>query len=999
MRNMNARILASLLWLKARYEFLTNRPLGRVWILFFVIGIGVFFTLQPAQACDWTDIGCHIRSAILMIAGIIASFLAELIAIVLEYMIPVMLYNSFSTSPVVTAGWALVRDTVNMFFVIVLIVIAFGTIFGHSKFKWQQQVPKLLIFAVVINFSKTLAGIMIDFGQVIMLTFANALREIAAGNIIELFGLNKVNSFGAGVQGKPAADWDLVMASLAAVFILAWVLVIMILLFAILLYRIVALWILIVLAPLAWFAGGAKDILQSNAYADWWAQFKCLVAIGPVVTFFLWLALSVAGAGAAAEGFDSGAVNLGNSANFFTEIFELQHFMSMVIGSAMIMAGLQTAQQICSVMSGTFLGKQLGKAAAFGPGAMQFAKGAGLKTTAWGARKVGAGARAAGRAGLRGTGILARSTTGKKIGLDKLTTEGRAERARARAASAGTGVLGRWRARRNLELAGKLEGRRTEQIARVGESFGKQGAEVKADLLNRFAKSPPGTLGKLGGTQDEVLARFADALGNKDVMEKLEKSGDIRSLWKNYGSQMETTFKGDKATMDKIQSFKKKHAHLTGAASEIKTADDLENLSDEALGDKTIRDRIANMGKVKVKDGKKTVEMDAMAAIMRGKFGVDKKRLIQGGYDAFDDDQLRRAEIDSVAESASLPTVQRAAQLALQDRNVARTSEVVSSLVTQYKNPSVPKIEGEKEEDTRKRQDEKRFEIAGILDNLKAQFSQQLSSGDLKGAYAKELKSLQNTFDAERKSAEMSSAHGNTAGQPTGPNYGRIPPVQQIGDVSKFYSDHFANASDGRVTNAQGQLDAQVAQKQEEVSKGWSKFSAEMDKSRSSLNAELVKLNSDLADLSVKRRPVLRAAEQRAQAASTAFSDQAKAKDQEIKAIDQRFNRGGVTDLTELRSMRDQLTALQQEKAALEEKARNATSTSAVNQDPELVEFDKDVNEKRDRISEIYTQQRDTPRSAEAEALLAAMDQNKAELEQIKNVAEAFKQEVERRRA
>ncbi len=981
---MNARILASLLWLKARYEFLTSRPIGQLSILLLFVGAGFLLLPEPAHACEWSDIGCHVRAIMLWIAAAITGLLAKLIAVVLEYMIPVMLYNSFSTSPVVTAGWALVRDTVNMFFVIVLIVIAFGTIFGHSKFKWQQQVPKLLIFAIVINFSKTLAGIMIDFGQVIMLTFANALREILAGNIIEMFGLNKVNAFADSAGGKATTDWDLVFAAIAGVFITAWVLVIMILLFAILIYRVVALWILIVVAPLAWFAGGASDILQSSAYADWWKQFKCLVAIGPVITFFLWLALSVAGAGASAEGFDTGTV--GNSANFLTEIFELQHFMSMVIGSAMIMAGLQTAQQICSVMGNTFLGKTLGKAAAFGPGALQFGKGAALKTTAWSARKAGAGVRAVGRGTVRGTGMLARSGVKGTKWMNRFTSESRAARARQRAGAAGTGAFGRWRARRNLEAAGKLEGRRVEQIARVGESFSKQGTETKADLLNRFAKSPPGVVGKLGGTQDEVFARFADALGNKDVMEKFEKSGDIRSLWKNYGAKMEQAYKGDTGMTEKIQAFKKKHAHLTGAAADLKTADDLKNLSKEALGDQEIRDRIANMGKVKVKDGKKEVEMDAMKAFMEGKFGVDKKKLMEGGYDVYDDDQLRRAEMGSVAKSASLPTIQRAAQLALQDRDVARVNEATTALLAQYKKGDTT--------------DEKRFEIAGVLDNLKAQFAQQLSSGDFKGVYAKQLKSLETTFDAERKAAENANPRAGASGQPVGPNYGKIPPIQQVGDVSRFFADNFGNASADRVSNAKQQVADQVQEKQKQVQEAWGKIAEDMERNRSTLNQELVQLNQDLSKLSTDRRPVLRAAEQRAQEKSAEFSRQAEARDPEIKSLEREFSRGGVTDLGELRRMRDRLSQLQEEKAALEEQARNAKSSAAINQDPELAEFDKGVEEKRSRISEIYAQQRgEGPERAEAQALAAIHQQQQAELDQIKAVAEAFKQAADRTRS
>src|SRR3989338_6469494 len=270
--------------------------------LFFVSSFLLFFVGLPAHAAAF-----NIDTIFLMFAEFafgIASVLTKAIVLLIDVMVPIMTYNNFTGNPVVTAGWAIVRDTVNMFFVVVLIIIAFGTIFGHSRFKWQQQVPRLLIFAIVINFSKTLCGLMIDFGQVIMLTFANALREIAAGNFIQLLGLNQIYSFSQNAsaitnlktEGASGAgnSFDFFAAGVMSVILTLWVLGTLIIFVAVLLFRIIMLWILIVMAPLAWFVGGAGDLIKSDAYQEWWKEFKCMVAVGPVLAFFLWLTLAVA---------------------------------------------------------------------------------------------------------------------------------------------------------------------------------------------------------------------------------------------------------------------------------------------------------------------------------------------------------------------------------------------------------------------------------------------------------------------------------------------------------------------------------------------------------------------------------------------------------------------------------------------------------------------------------------------------------------------------------
>src|SRR3989338_10194138 len=171
------------------------------------------------------------------IAGLISwigQIIAQLIVALIESgVLPLVLYNDFANSPVVRAGWTITRDSVNIFFVIVLIVIAVGTIFGHERFQWQRQVPRLLLMAVVINFSKTIASLMIDASQIITLTFANALKDIAGGNFIELLGLSvafQQNIEKAGIVPEnvtPKGAFEYLGASLGTLFLLIFVLAVM----------------------------------------------------------------------------------------------------------------------------------------------------------------------------------------------------------------------------------------------------------------------------------------------------------------------------------------------------------------------------------------------------------------------------------------------------------------------------------------------------------------------------------------------------------------------------------------------------------------------------------------------------------------------------------------------------------------------------------------------------------------------------------------------------
>ncbi|HBD05382.1 TPA: hypothetical protein DCZ32_02900, partial [Candidatus Uhrbacteria bacterium] len=327
----------------------------------FVIFFGVFAVSGKALARD--------RALLEKLAGLIAEFnlyiagfIGGLITIVLEkLLIPIMQYNEFATSPVVAMGWVLVRDIMNMFFIVILLIIAFGTIFGISKIKWQQQVPRLLFVAVLINFSKTITGLLIDFAQVIMMTFVNALKDIAGGNFVDLFQLKDILAFTTRgdvgreqfFSGNVTDSFAIFASSCLAVGLLLAVLAVCLIMLTVFLYRIVTLWVLTIMSPLAFFMLGAKDVVgpASKYYAEWWSKLTAAASIGPILAFFLWLALAAAGQGALAEGFGV-PPSESEQTGFITKIFTGNTIMPFVIGIAILLAGLEIAQTTAGSIGG-----------------------------------------------------------------------------------------------------------------------------------------------------------------------------------------------------------------------------------------------------------------------------------------------------------------------------------------------------------------------------------------------------------------------------------------------------------------------------------------------------------------------------------------------------------------------------------------------------------------------------------------------------------------------
>src|SRR5690606_15480277 len=109
-------------------------------------------------------------------------------------------------------------------------------------------------------------------------------------------GLNKIlelmGSTNVGTNVSPQS----VFATLLLAVVLFAITTAIVLVFALIfLIRIVALWILTVLSPLAYVFAAFP---QTNGYANkWWGEFWKYATIGPVLAFFLWLTLTITAAG------------------------------------------------------------------------------------------------------------------------------------------------------------------------------------------------------------------------------------------------------------------------------------------------------------------------------------------------------------------------------------------------------------------------------------------------------------------------------------------------------------------------------------------------------------------------------------------------------------------------------------------------------------------------------------------------------------------------------
>ena len=266
--------------------------------LFFAMAI-VVLTLTPFVGVHATVFEASFLSLIGNIIIFFAGLLGKILTLIIGVFIALVQYNNFIKEPIVTTGFYIVRQLCTMLFVVILLVIAIATVLHIESYHWRRTLPKMMIMVVLVYFSLSITGFMIDIAQAVMLTFANTIRDAGAGDFANNLGLQNFLNISvehAKATKKDSGDegssnfWSVILSLGVALIALFLAVIVMAMLVAVIVVRIVMLWMYAIFSPFAWFLqvfpGGQKYASQ------WWTGFTKYLINGPILTFFIWLALS-----------------------------------------------------------------------------------------------------------------------------------------------------------------------------------------------------------------------------------------------------------------------------------------------------------------------------------------------------------------------------------------------------------------------------------------------------------------------------------------------------------------------------------------------------------------------------------------------------------------------------------------------------------------------------------------------------------------------------------
>lgn len=261
------------------------------------------------------------------------------------------LNNQVLNSEIVKIGWVISRDLANLGFVLTIILIAFATILRFETYGAKKLLSRLIIAALLVNFSLVIAGAFIDFSGVLTNFFINSsITDPAQFASALASSLQPQKLFEVPDSGTPQAPRDnfgdaiVIIASLffntALTLVSAMSLLAVAFMF---INRFISLTILLILMPLAWLAWIIPDF--ETHWKTWWSKFFKWIWFAPMASFFIYLALKIGTSGAGITHFNPppGGGNFGLTLKNITG-----NIGQMIAVIGVLLGGLKISQEMGS---------------------------------------------------------------------------------------------------------------------------------------------------------------------------------------------------------------------------------------------------------------------------------------------------------------------------------------------------------------------------------------------------------------------------------------------------------------------------------------------------------------------------------------------------------------------------------------------------------------------------------------------------------------------------
>lgn len=300
-------------------------------------------------------------------ASVIVSISGYLFDIAVEKSITLNEFIKGITTPdgrgAIDVGWAASRDVVNLFFIFILLYIAIATILQLSGYGIKDLLVRVIIIALLVNFSLLATKVIIDASNILALKFYNNIKvkieapdddpggkfkkgdEIYTNSPALIFtDVLKFQTIfkakGRGISGfiEKADKFDVALVLFLGTIVLLVVAFVFCAMAVLFIIRSVALIFLMVISPLAFLA---MALPATKGYASqWWTKLFKQAFFAPFCLFLLYLSAMIVSSPGFVNITDSDdasfALALSGQSSHFGIIFSYILVIGLLIGSLLV---------------------------------------------------------------------------------------------------------------------------------------------------------------------------------------------------------------------------------------------------------------------------------------------------------------------------------------------------------------------------------------------------------------------------------------------------------------------------------------------------------------------------------------------------------------------------------------------------------------------------------------------------------------------------------------
>ncbi len=263
-----------------------------------VVVCSLYYPLQT------TLLGCVAIGAYNLLSVFVWIF--GLIAMLFNYVITYTLNMSSLVSKItiVDIGWTAIRDIINLSFIFLVLYAAINTIIGNSDYGIKKMLSKIIIAAVLINFSLFFTQVMIDVSNVFALTFYNKItNNVGVSSSTSVSGISATISHAIGIdslltwsqKGANSVNLDalsIIEYSIGSIIFLCITIFVLGAGALMLIARALTLIFLMMTSPIAFISGvlpQAKDVA-----GKWWKSLTANLMFAPMYMAFIYLVVLMA---------------------------------------------------------------------------------------------------------------------------------------------------------------------------------------------------------------------------------------------------------------------------------------------------------------------------------------------------------------------------------------------------------------------------------------------------------------------------------------------------------------------------------------------------------------------------------------------------------------------------------------------------------------------------------------------------------------------------------